>query len=107
MKWPFETRSELVSDRYAAQIMGMNDRPSTMNTDGPANTQPAMLPERRMRRLASRAAVACVVSSRVVAIRPPLAYAQRRARREHDRDVASSESPAVASVLSFLLEYAN
>src|SRR5215472_16003472 len=100
MKWPFETRSELVSDRYAAQIMGMKDRPSTLNTEGPANDHPAMLPERRTRRLASRATVAW---SSVAAISPPLAHMCLRARRERAETPASVREPSSSLLLSFSL----
>src|SRR6516225_6234058 len=100
MKWPGDTRFESVSDRYAAQIMGMKDRLSTMITDGPANAQPAMLSERRIRRLAVRATVA---SSRVVAISPPLAHIGRQARRERGWDAASAQEPSPSLLLSFSL----
>src|SRR6476659_6619713 len=100
MKWPADRRFESVSDRYAAQIIGMKDRPSTMTTDGPAKDQPAMLFERRTRRLASRAMVA---SSRVVAISPPPAHLRLRAWPERVRDAASVRKPSPSLLLSFSL----
>src|SRR5262249_10123453 len=100
MKLPCERRFESVSDREAAQIIGMNDRPGTRNTDGPANAQPVMLFERRMRRLASRAMVA---SSRVVAISPPRAHVRLRAWPERVRDAASVRKPSSSLLLSFSL----
>src|SRR5213596_288893 len=100
MKWPADRRFESVSDRYAAQIIGMNDRPSTMTTDGAAKAQPVMLFERRMRRLASRAMAA---SSRVVAISPPPAHMRPRAWPERVRDVATVRKPSSSLLLSFSL----
>src|SRR5215475_1879151 len=78
----------------------MNERPSTMITDGPAKDQPAMLFERRTRRLASRAMVA---SSRVVAISPPPAHLRPRARPERVRDAATVRKPLSTLLLSFSL----
>src|SRR5215831_1437441 len=100
MKWPRDMRFESVSDRYAAQIIGMNDRPSTMNTDGPAKAQPVMLSERRIRRLVS---LAIVASSRVVAISPPPAHVCLRAWPERVRDDASVRKPSSSLLLSFSL----
>src|SRR6516165_12577387 len=80
--------------------MGMKDRPSTMITDGPANAQPVMLSERRIRRLACRA---MVVSSRVVAISPPPAHMDLRARRERGWDAASVRERSSSLLLSFSL----
>src|SRR5512140_2162978 len=100
MKWPADRRFESVSDSQAAQIIGMNDRPSTMITDGPAKDQPVMLFERRMRRLASRAMVA---SSRVAAISSPPAHLRPRARPERVRDAASVRKPSPSLLLSFSL----
>src|SRR6516165_10256975 len=102
MKWPGDTRFESVSDRYAAQIMGMKDRPSTMITDGPANAQPAMLSERRTRRLATRAMVASwmVASSMVVAISPSPAHMGLRARRERGWDIAAVREFSSSLLLS-------
>src|SRR6516165_9944089 len=80
--------------------MGMKDKPSTMITDGPANAQPVMLFERRIRRLASRAMVA---SSRVVAISPPPAHMGLRAWPERVRDAASVRKPSSSLLLSFSL----
>src|SRR6185312_15490906 len=78
----------------------MKDRPSTMNTDGPANAQPAILLERRIRRLASRAMVA---SSMVVAISPPPAHMGLRARRKRGWDTAAVREPSSSLLLSFSL----
>src|SRR5215475_13090571 len=78
----------------------MNDRPSTMITDGPAKDQPAMLFERRMRRLASRAVVA---SSRVVAISSPPVHLRPRAWPERVRDAATVRKPLSTLLLSFSL----
>src|SRR4029077_13239010 len=80
--------------------MGMNDKPSTMITDGPAKDQPATLFPRRMRRLAARATGA---SSRVVAISPPPAQLRLRAWPERVRDAASVRKPSPSLLLSFSL----
>src|SRR5215471_4804864 len=80
--------------------MGMKDRPSTMITDGPANAQPVMLSERRIRRLASRAMVA---SSSVVAISPPPAHIGLRALGERGWDAAAVQEPSSSLLLSFSL----
>src|SRR5215467_14200114 len=74
--------------------MGMNDRPSTMITDGPAKNQPVTLSERRMRRVASRAVAAATRDEAGVA-----RGANRRIRRSDNVTGWFFAGPSVIIVL--------
>src|ERR1700756_4218638 len=80
--------------------MGMKDRPSTMMTDGPANAQPVMLSERRIRRVGFRGVGGPAGG---VGINPPPAHMDLRARRERGWDAASVREPSSSLLLSFSL----